>query len=69
MGKHLSYIQIEMQAVFIDDTVFRYPSSYIDRQLQISFLKYLKTSSFLQYSNNEKQFFLIRDNIQDQPIR
>lgn len=53
--------------MYIDVTVFSYPSSFIEKPFRNFYRKYIPQTPFLPFIPNEKQFILIRTNIKQQP--
>ena len=53
--------------VYIDVVLLSYPSSFIEKEFQNFYRKYIQQTPFLPFIPNEKQFILIRTNIKHQP--
>jgi hypothetical protein len=65
MGKSPSSVFISL--VISLNTVCSYPSFYIEKQFRDFFLQFVTPSPFLPYVQQEKDYFLIRKNIMNQP--
>jgi len=63
----LQYSNLHKDHFHLYKIFFSYPSSFIDHQFQKKFSECISSSSFLPFIIDEKQFFLMRHKIMDQP--
>src|ERR1700722_2750163 len=68
MGKFLSYVRRMIIFICIQKIPFSYPSTFIDNQFRKFFFQYnISSSPFLPFSDDEKQFILMRNKLLGQP--